>query len=933
MKKIQALFAAALLPVGVPAFAGDTILYDAVPDWVEQVDLNAVLAAKPASNNFIVVLDRQTKMENGTEWGYADVVVRGQTAEFLTEVAKLLNASWQPDQGDLVIHRLEILRGGQTINALEKGSKFQVIRQEKGLSSQQINGILTATTQIEDLQLGDIVRFSATISSRNPVLGGRTETAAGLGTHQIETDFDRIRLIWPAKDPVNYKILGKDINPVVSTKDGYSVITLAALAPKQPEFPKDAPNRFKILPAVITTGFTSWSEVSKTAALQYQPKGLIPAGSDLAKEVDAIKMASQDQMQSSAAALRLVQDKIRYLYNGLGYGNYQPQTPQDTWRLRYGDCKAKTLLLLSILHELGISAQPVLVSVNGQDGVTNFLPSFQAFDHIIVRANIGGQTLWLDGTGSGSRLVDLMDAPPHRYGLPVSLEGTDLQSIEINKPGRPYQDVTLRYDASAGLALPAFFEIELKLRDSDAVELRASQSQGKPEAFKEALNKVIEKFVVEALVTESSLSFDEDASHAVVKAKGLSYLGWAKKDGQFEHSIWSVIDGNKLEVDRKKAEWRAIPLDTGDSGYYRENTSIKLPDGGKDFALDGKAVFTENLAGYDLDRATTIANDTVSLREEYFLARLEIPADQIPTEVRKLARVKNDAIKVMAPAAYPEKWLEMNAALASRKTEPFKKAYDQIVANDPKNELSYRQRAYFYELIGDYTQAAKDLAESIRIEPSAANMQWRASLLRVSDEKAAIAVLNEALKLEPAHEDSVRKLVDIHNLAKRPGAALAVVEAAYAAGLDDQSAQLFRAEINLAEGNANEAIAKLDVMIEDKADDAYLLGSRCWYKALGNVQLESALEDCTKAIQLSDQPSDKLDSRGAVYLRLGKYTEAIADFDAALKITPDYASALYQRSIAYAKTGQQEASDNGLAAALYIDKDVRRTYDFYGLVR
>ncbi|MGB5077404.1 MAG: tetratricopeptide repeat protein [Sphingorhabdus sp.] len=917
--------------MAMPSWASDTILFQPVPEWVDQVDLETVLAAKPNSNNFLVVLDRQTKMEDGTEWNYADVVVRGQTAEFLGEVAKLLNASWQPDRGDLVIHRLEILRSGQVINALEKGSKFEVIRQEKGLNNQQINGILTATTQIEDLQLGDIIRFSATTSARNPVLAGRTETAAGLATHQIETDFDRFRLIWPETDAINYKALGKDINPVVTTKNGYSVLTMSALAPKQPDFPKDAPNRFKTFPAVITSGFASWSEVSKTAALQYQAKGLIPQGSELDREVKSIMATSQDPVQRAALALRLVQDKVRYLYNGLGYGNYQPQTPLETWRLRYGDCKAKTLLLLAMLDELGVAAEPMLVSVNGQDSVTNLLPTFLAFDHIIVRAVVDDQTLWLDGTGSGTRMIDLKDAPPHRYGLPLRPEGGDLQPIVMNKPGRPYQDVDLGYDASAGLALPAFFDLELKLRDGDAAELRASQSQAKPEAFKETLDKLVSKYVVEALVLESSLAFDDEASHAVIRAKGLSYLGWTRKNGKFEHDIWSVIDSKKLESDRKKVEWRSIPVDTGDSGYYRENTRFKLPDAGSGFALEGQSELKDNLAGFDLDRITTLSGDIVNFREEYFLAKPEIPADQIATEARKLTRVQNNGIKILAPANYPEKWQVMKAAIAAKKIEPFKKAYDQIVANAPKEELGYRQRAFFYELIGDYDQAARDLAEAIKLEPTADKMQWRATLLRGSDERAAITVLQDALKLEPAHDASVRELIDIYNLSKRPGAALKVVDEAFAAGLDDDSAQVYRAEINLAENNPDEAIAKLDLLIEDKPESAYLLGTRCWYKALGNVQLESALEDCTKSIQLSENPSDKLDSRGSVYMRMGKYREAIADFDAALKIAPDYASALYQRSIAYAKTGQVEESANSLAAAIYADKDIARTFNFYGI--
>lgn len=44
-------------------------------------------------------------------------------------------------------------------------------------------------------------------------------------------------------------------------------------------------------------------------------------------------------------------------------GNYVPQMPAFTWEKRYGDCKAKALLLLAMLRALDIEAEPVLASV------------------------------------------------------------------------------------------------------------------------------------------------------------------------------------------------------------------------------------------------------------------------------------------------------------------------------------------------------------------------------------------------------------------------------------------------------------------------------------------------------------------------------------------------------------------------------------------
>src|SRR3546814_18600193 len=94
----------------------------------------------------------------------------------------------------------------------------------------------------------------------------------------------------------------------------------------------------------------------------------------------------------------LVQNEIRYLYRGMENGNYVPQAPEATWSLRYGDCKAKTLLLLAMLDQLGIEARPALVSSAFGDLLRDRLPTLGAFDHVIVEAKIAGTAMWLDGT-------------------------------------------------------------------------------------------------------------------------------------------------------------------------------------------------------------------------------------------------------------------------------------------------------------------------------------------------------------------------------------------------------------------------------------------------------------------------------------------------------------------------------------------------------
>ena len=63
------------------------------------------------------------------------------------------------------------------------------------------------------------------------------------------------------------------------------------------------------------------------------------------------------ETERARAALRLVQDQVRYVFVGLDGGNYTPASVADTWQRRYGDCKAKTVMLMALLREMGISAE------------------------------------------------------------------------------------------------------------------------------------------------------------------------------------------------------------------------------------------------------------------------------------------------------------------------------------------------------------------------------------------------------------------------------------------------------------------------------------------------------------------------------------------------------------------------------------------------
>jgi tetratricopeptide (TPR) repeat protein len=161
-------------------------------------------------------------------------------------------------------------------------------------------------------------------------------------------------------------------------------------------------------------------------------------------------------------------------------------------------------------------------------------------------------------------------------------------------------------------------------------------------------------------------------------------------------------------------------------------------------------------------------------------------------------------------------------------------------------------------------------------------------------------------------------------------AALSAIETALPLQQDHDTLDGLKAEVLAKAGRGEEALALTDQLNQDKPGDPGLLNTRCWVKGIAKLQYDTALKDCTRAIELSDSNADALDSRGLIYLRMGRFEEAIADYDAALRMRPDAAGTLYARGVAKTWLGKDGTAD--LRDARLVDPDIETEYAPYGIV-
>jgi Flp pilus assembly protein TadD len=126
-----------------------------------------------------------------------------------------------------------------------------------------------------------------------------------------------------------------------------------------------------------------------------------------------------------------------------------------------------------------------------------------------------------------------------------------------------------------------------------------------------------------------------------------------------------------------------------------------------------------------------------------------------------------------------------------------------------------------------------------------------------------------------------------------------------------------RGRVYLEEGQYDPAIADLNqaIHLDPTLEKAFL--NRCTARARQNQALNLAMSDCNLALGHAPNDPEGHEARGLVDLRLGRPDQAIADYDAALKLDPKRAWSLYGRAVATkAKTGQADTGDVNAAQAL-----------------
>ncbi len=884
--------------------ASKSVAYSARPAWVIDAPAPTKTSAPDGAPIQFLYNDTQTRVGNGTDEFYSAYRVKILQPEGLAIGNMALN--WNFSSGDIRIHGVKIIRDGREIDVL-KTNKFSVIQREEDLANSMLNGVMTATLQIPGLQVGDEVEFASTTSMHDAVLGSRSQGMLQLPFIESTGAF-RIRLTWPSTKSLEWKA-SSDLEVGQPQRRGEDYeLTLEMRDPKAAIMADHAPDRVNVRRTLQYSSFKTWGEVSNVMAPLFEQAATLAQNSPIKEEAARIAASTSDPVEQAAAALKVVQQRIRYVFSAIEDGNYRPMSADEVWRLRFGDCKGKSALLVALLRELGIQADVALISVNNSGWLEEHLPMLAAFDHALVRASINNHVHWIDGTRVGDESIQLIPPPLFRWALPLHNDTTELEFVQPAAPTLPENSTVLEIDATGGFEKLAKVNIEEVIRGDEALSNKLTLERLSRADAERQLHSYWSKRY--NWVTPDAVAWRYDAKQNLTT---LTMTGQGTLDWKGDSRTARVLDVPNAGLSppalfrRPFEQDQTAPWLTSFPRYRRWTTMIRLPaeQSGWKWGVRAKPMDTR-VAGVaywrDVEFTSNILRITMSSRTY----KPEINAEEAAHSNREHSNFDNAISQVIYYPGSLES--EINAVDAYEPLDLL------VMAEYLEGQGKYDQALIFFEKAVKFDLTASDaILGKVRVLDALDKTQDAISFLKKNAKR-----IKTAPQYDMAH---VRLLLKTNQKAE----AFRVLDAAAKAHPTNSSVLVTYCANAKEMGQYDQALAAITAAIEATPDDALLYRIRAVLLGSNNKQAEAAA-DLEEAIKIQPEDIINIRNRSSTLRKAGKIEAALTDADEALRINPLDISSAATKAHALRQVGRHDE------ALTVLNRQVELTHSSEALI-
>jgi tetratricopeptide (TPR) repeat protein/serine/threonine protein kinase len=235
----------------------------------------------------------------------------------------------------------------------------------------------------------------------------------------------------------------------------------------------------------------------------------------------------------------------------------------------------------------------------------------------------------------------------------------------------------------------------------------------------------------------------------------------------------------------------------------------------------------------------------------------------------------------------------------------------------------------------DYVGAIAEFDEALRLDPENADALEDRANARIAREEydEALADLDRALAIDPKHADAHESRGQIYLARKDYDRAILDFRSAIRLDQDHPRAFLNRGRAYQAKGEHDRAIADfteaLDNLDDEKDPDDARRASALFHRGTSHLdqnQLENAVADLEKAIELDPNLADAHVNLGRADFARKDYDKAIRQFQKALILEKDHAGAFMSLGLAYDAKGEHRLAIANFTEAIKNDGTRAETY-------
>lgn len=489
---------------------------------------------------------------------------------------------------------------------------------------------------------GAIIDYSYTISQERFFLKDDFASTWMFRTEQPIMN-SHFQVSYPEDMEVSWTDFGADLEPTVEEEDGKKTLTWRQSDLEKITEQPAMPPIDLISDRVLVSSIDSWeyyaSEFWKLAEDRAEPD------EEIEEKVAELTEGLESDEEKIHAIYNYVATKIRYVAIELGRGRIQPHKATEVFRNKYGDCKDKATLMISMLDVAGIDAHPVLI-LSGLNAKTDFEepPPAKGLNHAIVAVE----------TDEGLDLMDpTCDVCPYDY-LPDSDRGKKALAIVPTDDGVKKIVETDRFDPSTS-TINVNQEVSIDKKGNLETEVDISHTGYNSyslKTFLESYSEVRRKQVYQGILSQtepgaSLKNFEISDLEDVDKGLDiqLSYSRNNYAESLDDSLVFELPPTFRIPLDRNfdkavslPAEERKYPVQLIPADFV-QRTTVSVPEGSE--VETPEAVRVENeWASYR--SSYSVDEETIEVTREFTKKEPLVPVDGYAEFAKVINEMSND---------------------------------------------------------------------------------------------------------------------------------------------------------------------------------------------------------------------------------------------------------------------------------------------------